>query len=232
MDEFRAAGPAAAPGPPMGGGQRKEQRTGRAPRRRMRATYHCAEGVRHLLAACDRRRNEQGDSSPVRSMHPARWQSPVPRWLARLARTLAPAHARLCGLQHELRRPYQRKRHGKAHNPAPVLQRFFTDRLARQKKASPNTVAAYRDTCRLVLAFTQGKTGKAPSALSLADLNATLVVGAFLRYLEEQRGHRSRHQIVRRYFGQLHPRRKDRWVFGSRETCAYLPGSGGRDCPP
>ena len=37
---------------------------------------------------------------------------------------------------------------------APVLQGFFTDRLARQKKASPSTVAAYRDTCRLLLAFT------------------------------------------------------------------------------
>ncbi len=39
---------------------------------------------------------------------------------------------------------------------APVLQGFFTDRLARQKKASPNTVAAYRDTCRLLLAVQTG----------------------------------------------------------------------------
>jgi hypothetical protein len=35
-------------------------------------------------------------------------------------------------------------------NLAPVLQGFFTDRLARQKKASPNTIAAYRDTCWLL----------------------------------------------------------------------------------
>ena len=70
---------------------------------------------------------------------------------------------------------------------APVLQGFFTDRLARQKKASPNTVAAYRDTCRLLLSFAQGKTGKAPSRLSLADLDAALV-GAFLQHLEQQRG--------------------------------------------
>ena len=40
---------------------------------------------------------------------------------------------------------------------APVLQGFFTDRLARQKKASPNTVAAYRDTCRLLLALRAGQ---------------------------------------------------------------------------
>jgi integrase/recombinase XerD len=70
---------------------------------------------------------------------------------------------------------------------APILQGFFTDRLARQKKASPNTVAAYRDTCRLLLSFAQAKTGKAPSRLSLADLDATLV-GAFLAHLEDQRG--------------------------------------------
>ena len=73
---------------------------------------------------------------------------------------------------------------------APVLQGFFTDRLARQKKASPNTVAAYRDTCRLLLAFARDQAGKAPSQLSLADLDATLV-GAFLNHLEEQRGNGS-----------------------------------------
>jgi integrase/recombinase XerD len=70
---------------------------------------------------------------------------------------------------------------------APILQGFFTDRLAQQKKASPNTIAAYRDTCRLLLSFAQEKTGKAPSRLSLADLDATLI-GAFLQHLEDQRG--------------------------------------------
>ena len=73
---------------------------------------------------------------------------------------------------------------------APTLQGFFTDRLARQKKASPHTIAAYRDTCKLLLAFAQDKTGKPPSRLSLADLNATLI-GAFLHHLEEQRGNGS-----------------------------------------
>jgi integrase/recombinase XerD len=73
---------------------------------------------------------------------------------------------------------------------APILQGFFTDRLARQKKASPNTVAAYRDTCRLLLAFAQAKTGKPPSRLGLADLDATLI-GAFLRHLEDDRGNGS-----------------------------------------
>lgn len=70
---------------------------------------------------------------------------------------------------------------------APILQGFFTDRLARQKKASANTVGAYRDTCRLLLAFASEQAGKPPSKLSLADLDAT-VVGAFLQHLEDKRG--------------------------------------------
>jgi integrase/recombinase XerD len=73
---------------------------------------------------------------------------------------------------------------------APILQGFFTDRLARQKKASPNTVAAYRDTCKLLLAFARETTGKQPSQLSLADLDAPRI-GAFLQHLEEQRGNGS-----------------------------------------
>ena len=73
---------------------------------------------------------------------------------------------------------------------APVLQGFFTDRLARQKKASPNTVAAYRDTCKLLLSFAQARTGKEPSMLGLADLD-TAMVGEFLQHLETRRGNGS-----------------------------------------
>ena len=73
---------------------------------------------------------------------------------------------------------------------APILQGFFTDRLARQKKASPNTVSAYRDTFRLLLSFAQDKTGKEPRMLSFADLDTTLV-GAFLQHLENDRGNSS-----------------------------------------
>jgi hypothetical protein len=73
---------------------------------------------------------------------------------------------------------------------APVLQGFFTNRLAQQKKASPNTVAAYRDTFRLLLAFARDKTGKSPNQFSLADLDAALI-GEFLQHLEQQRGNGS-----------------------------------------
>jgi integrase/recombinase XerD len=48
---------------------------------------------------------------------------------------------------------------------APTVQMFFTDRLLRERHASPQTVAAYRDTWRLLLAFAAKRTGKSPSAL-------------------------------------------------------------------
>lgn len=69
---------------------------------------------------------------------------------------------------------------------APLLEAFFTERLLRQRRASPNTVAAYRDTFRLLLRFAQARLGKTPSALPLSSLDATLV-GAFLDHLETDR---------------------------------------------
>jgi integrase/recombinase XerD len=69
---------------------------------------------------------------------------------------------------------------------APTLEAFFTDRLARQRGASPNTVAAYRDTFRLLLAFTADRAHKQPSELDIADLDAPTVTG-FLDHLERDR---------------------------------------------
>src|SRR6059036_1721376 len=69
---------------------------------------------------------------------------------------------------------------------APTLQAFFTDRLLTQHQASPRTVAAYRDTLRLLLRFAQHRTGRPPCRLDLADLDADLVV-AFLTHLEHDR---------------------------------------------
>ena len=66
---------------------------------------------------------------------------------------------------------------------APTLQAFFTDRLARQRQASPRTVAAYRDTFPLLLAFVQRQIGKAPFALGFEHLEATVIV-AFLNHIE------------------------------------------------
>ena len=50
---------------------------------------------------------------------------------------------------------------------APVLQGFFTDKLLTQKHASPHTVAAYRDTFRLLLTFAQQATGTPPWKMTL-----------------------------------------------------------------
>jgi integrase/recombinase XerD len=69
---------------------------------------------------------------------------------------------------------------------APTLQAFFTERLLAQRGASPNTIAAYRDTFRLLLAFAACRVGRPPSALDIADLDAPLV-GAFLEHLEHDR---------------------------------------------
>jgi integrase/recombinase XerD len=79
---------------------------------------------------------------------------------------------------------------------APVLQAFFTDRLARQRHASGQTVAAYRDAWRLLLAFAAERTGKQPSKLSIADLDAPLI-GSFLDHLEQERGNGARSRNAR-----------------------------------
>jgi len=70
---------------------------------------------------------------------------------------------------------------------APTLQSFFTQRLLSERHASPHTVAAYRDTMRLLLAFTAKQTGIEPSQLELENLDAPLI-GAFLDHLEHERG--------------------------------------------
>lgn len=70
---------------------------------------------------------------------------------------------------------------------APVLEAFFSDRLARQRQASPNTVAAYRDALRLLLRFVNDRTGKPPYKLDFTDLDAPMI-GAFLEHLELERG--------------------------------------------
>jgi site-specific recombinase XerC len=63
---------------------------------------------------------------------------------------------------------------------APTLQAFFTDRLVRQRQASPHTLAAYRDTMRLLVRFASARRGVAPSKLEIDDLDAT-VISAFSR---------------------------------------------------
>jgi integrase/recombinase XerD len=69
---------------------------------------------------------------------------------------------------------------------APSMQAYFTDRLIAQRSASQNTIAAYRHTFQLLLRFTAQRTGRQPSGLDIADLDAPLIA-AFLQHLEQER---------------------------------------------
>jgi integrase/recombinase XerD len=79
---------------------------------------------------------------------------------------------------------------------APTLQAFFTDRLIRQRHASSHTIAAYRDTLRMLLGYAADRTGTPPSRLDLADLDAPMI-GAFLDHLEHDRGNSMRTRNAR-----------------------------------
>lgn len=99
---------------------------------------------------------------------------------------------------------------------APTLQAFFTDRLIRQRHASPHTITAYRDTWRLLLGYAATTTGTPPSGLDLADLDAPLIAG-FLDHLEHDRHNSVRTRNARlaaihslfRYAALAHPEHAD-----------------------
>jgi len=79
---------------------------------------------------------------------------------------------------------------------APTLQSFFTAYLIGQRAASAHTIAAYRDTLRMLLQYTHRCTGIQPSDLDITVLNADLVAD-FLTYLEDQRGNSARTRNAR-----------------------------------
>jgi integrase/recombinase XerD len=79
---------------------------------------------------------------------------------------------------------------------APTLEAFFSDRLINEKGASQHTIAAYRDTFRLLLSFAQRRTGKQPCKLEIDELDAPLIQ-AFLDHLERDRGNSPRTRNAR-----------------------------------
>jgi integrase/recombinase XerD len=79
---------------------------------------------------------------------------------------------------------------------AATVQAFFTERLMSQRRASPHTVAAYRDAIRMLLLFGSGRTAKPLSKLDFADLDAT-TVAAFLDHLERERANSIRSRNAR-----------------------------------
>lgn len=95
---------------------------------------------------------------------------------------------------------------------APTVQAFFTQRLLRERNASPHTIAAYRDTIKLLLRFAAERCGREPSMLDIADLDAD-TVAAFLDHLQTKRGNSARTRNARlaaihslyRYAALRHP---------------------------
>jgi integrase/recombinase XerD len=79
---------------------------------------------------------------------------------------------------------------------APIMQTFFTEKLIKQRQASPHTIAAYRDTFRLLLSFARQATGTQPWQLDLAQLDSELI-SAFLHHLETDRGNSARTRNAR-----------------------------------
>ncbi|WP_198415968.1 MULTISPECIES: site-specific integrase [Cryobacterium] len=97
-----------------------------------------------------------------------------------------------------------------------TVQVFFSDRLAKQRQASGHTIAAYRDTLRLLFAFVQSTTGKLPSHLDWSDLDQGMI-SAFLNHLETKRHNSARTRNARlgalrslfRYAALQHPEHAD-----------------------
>jgi site-specific recombinase XerD len=79
---------------------------------------------------------------------------------------------------------------------ARLLEAFFTDRLMRQRRASPHTIAAYRDTFRLLIKFAAAHLKKAPSSLTLEDMDAPFI-GIFLDHIEKDRDNNPRSRNAR-----------------------------------
>jgi integrase/recombinase XerD len=78
----------------------------------------------------------------------------------------------------------------------PHLQAFFSEHLCNHKRASPQTIASYRDTFRLLLRFLKKSTGIEPVAMKIADIDAPAVL-AFLDSLEQERGNSVRSRNIR-----------------------------------
>jgi site-specific recombinase XerD len=77
-----------------------------------------------------------------------------------------------------------------------TVQAFFTERLLHQRRASPHTIAAYRDTLRMLLAYAAQRHHTSPGQLDFADLGAP-TIATFLDHLEHQRGNSVRTRNAR-----------------------------------
>jgi site-specific recombinase XerD len=79
---------------------------------------------------------------------------------------------------------------------ASLIEAFFCKRLISQRRASPHTVASYRDTFRLLLVFTQERMHRPASQLALKDISPGLL-SDFLDHLEAGRANTARTRNLR-----------------------------------
>ena len=69
------------------------------------------------------------------------------------------------------------------HDLAPFVTTFFTRHLPAERNASPHTIAAYRDTLKLLLRFLAASMHRSAAALHVEDLTPDRIL-AFLDDLE------------------------------------------------
>jgi len=77
-----------------------------------------------------------------------------------------------------------------------LLQDFFLRRLIAERGVSGHTIASYRDTFELLLRYLERRTGRTPSALTLEDLDAPVILD-FLDHLEAERDNSPRTRNLR-----------------------------------
>ena len=108
---------------------------------------------------------------------------------------------------------------------APLLESYFRRRLAKQRNATPATMASYRDALRMLILFVAARLGKEPAALELEELDRDLVL-AILDELEEKRGNsvatrNARLAAVRSFFH--HVAADDPAAFGIAQRVLAIP---------
>jgi len=79
---------------------------------------------------------------------------------------------------------------------ATLVQRFFLEGLIAQRNASARTIAVYRDSFRLLLAYLHDRRGTNPGDVTLALLGPDLLTD-FLTYLETDRANSIRTRNIR-----------------------------------
>ena len=70
-----------------------------------------------------------------------------------------------------------------------LLESFFRHRMAKQRNATPATIASYRDALRMLILFAADRTGCTPCDLTIGDLDRDTIL-AFLDHLEVSRGNK------------------------------------------